>query len=101
MFCINHISIVLIIILNLLSKYGTNAANCEIISPANHDGNELGFILIPAARFKGNAYRPITKKIQELSPGNVWIGLTQGWFGDFPDPLEIDGVIKDCIYKAG
>ena len=35
-----------------------------------------------------------------MFPGNVWVGLTEGWFGNFPNPLEIDGAIKDCMGKA-
>ena len=35
-----------------------------------------------------------------MFPGNVWIGLTEGWFGNFPNPLEIDGAIKDCLNIA-
>jgi hypothetical protein len=35
-----------------------------------------------------------------MFPANVWVGLTEGWFGTFPNPLEIDGAIKDCLAKA-
>merc|ERR1712170_146678 len=35
-----------------------------------------------------------------MFPGKLWVGLTEGWFGDFPNPLEVDGGIRDCIKKA-
>ena len=88
------------IFLNILSQHGINAASCEIIPPKKHEGNEIGFIFVPGAQIRGEAYGPLSKRIQELFPGNVWIGLTEGWFNNFPNPLEIDSAIKDCYLKA-
>ena len=45
-------------------------------------------------------YGPLSLKIQSMFPGKMWVGLTEGWFGDFPNPLEVDGGIKDCFKKA-
>ncbi len=86
----------------LLLSQTSLAAFCEI-SPAiegQADGSEFGFIFVPGAQIKGELYKPIAKRIQTMFPGNMWIGLTEGWFGNFPNPLEIDGAIKDCLSKA-
>jgi len=48
----------------------------------------------------GEMYGPLSLKIQSMFPGKLWVGLTEGWFGDFPNPLEVDGGIKDCLKKA-
>ena len=39
--------------------------------------------------------------LSTLFPGQMWIGYTVGWLGDFPNPAEVDGAIKDCYLKAG
>lgn len=78
----------------------TNAASCEIFPPNGTDGNEIGFIFVPGAQIKGEAYGPLSFKIQSLFPGKMWVGLTEGWFGNFPNPLEVSGAIADCYSKA-
>ena len=77
------------------------AAFCEIFPPSEEaDGTENGFIFIPGAQIAGEFYGPLSLKIQSMFPGKMWVGLTEGWFGNFPNPLEIDGAIKDCLSKA-
>lgn len=76
------------------------AARCEIFAPESVDGNEVGFIFVPGAQIGGEFYEPLSRRIQEMFPGNLWFGLTEGWLGSFPNPLEIDGAIKDCFKKS-
>ena len=95
-------SVGLIIFLIFELAFGSaNAANCEVTPPTGEaDGNEFGLIYIPGAQIKGEAYLPLSLVIQDLFPGNMWIGVTEGWFGNFPNPLEIEGAINDCFQKA-
>ena len=91
----------LFVTLLVISIPFSSAAFCEIFAPLQEvDGNEFGFIFIPGAQIAGEYYGPLSLKIQSMFPGNVWVGLTEGWFGNFPNPLEIDGAIKDCMNKA-
>ena len=77
------------------------AANCELVAPnAGTDGSEFGLIFIPGAQLEGQAYVPLSQEIQDLFPGNLWVGVTQGWFGNLPNPVEINGAINDCLIKA-
>ena len=81
----------------------SSGAFCELFPPLteNKEGEiEYGFIFVPGAQIKGEAYGPLSKKIQASFPGKLWIGLTEGWFGNFPNPLEVDGAIRDCLSKA-
>ena len=79
----------------------TFAAYCEILEadPDAH-GTEYGLIFVPGAQIGGQYYGPLMRKIQQQFPGKLWLGLTEGWFGNFPNPLEIDGAIKDCLNIA-
>merc|ERR1712051_368355 len=52
------------------------------------------------AQIKGEMYGPLSLKIQSMFPGKLWVGLTEGWFGNFSNPLEVDGGIRDCFSKA-
>lgn len=91
----------LVTLLVVISIPFSSAAFCEIFAPLQQvDGNEFGFIFVPGAQIAGEYYGPLSLKIQSMFPGNVWVGLTEGWFGNFPNPLEIDGAIKDCLNKA-
>ena len=99
---VNLKNLIFLLVLQIFHiQHGADAANCEIIPPDNIDGNEIGFIFVPGAQIKGEAYGPLSRRIQENFPGNLWIGLTEGWFGNMPNPLEVDGAIKDCFSKAG
>ena len=76
-------------------------AFCEILEPPEGStGAEYGFIFVPGAQIGGQYYGPLSRKIQSMFPGRMWVGLTEGWFGNFPNPLEIDGAIKDCLNSA-
>ena len=30
----------------------------------------------------------------------MWTGITSGWLGNFPNPVEIAGAVDDCLSKA-
>ena len=32
--------------------------------------------------------------------GCLWTGVTSGWLGNFPNPIEIAGAVDDCLSKA-
>jgi len=91
----------LLLLLALFINFrGNHAASCEVFPPLNPDENEIGFIFVPGAQIGGEFYEPLSRRIQEMFPGNMWFGLTKGWLGSFPNPLEIDGAIKDCFKKS-
>ena len=63
--------IIFTIFLHLIYQHGTNAATCQIIPPLSPSGdqNEFGFVFVPGAAIKGEAYVPLAKRIQEMFPG--------------------------------
>jgi len=87
---------------SLLLPSASLAAVCELFPPpdASPDGPEFGLIFVPGAGIPGEAYGPLSAKIQELFPGKLWYGLTEAWRGDFPNPIEIAEAINDCIDLA-
>jgi len=93
----------IILVLSLVAtKNQVLGSYCEIFPPEgdSFDGSEFGFIFVPGAQIKGEMYGPLSVKIQSMFPGKMWVGLTVGWLGDFPNPLEADGGIRDCFKKA-
>ena len=93
----------IILVLSLVAaKNQVSGSYCEIFPPEgdSFDGSEFGFIFVPGAQIKGEMYGPLSLKIQSMFPGKLWVGLTEGWFGNFPNHLEVDGGIRDCFSKA-
>ena len=62
---LKNLTFLLVLQVFLIIPHGTDAANCEIIPPDNIDGNEIGFIFVPGAQIKGEAYGPLSRRIQE------------------------------------
>ena len=49
----------------------------------------------------GQQYGPLVAEIQKQLPGvRLWTGVTSGWLGNFPNPIEIAGAVDDCVSKA-
>jgi len=78
------------------------AASCTINAPLETStGSDLGFIMIPGAQIPGQQYEPLVAEIQKQLPGvRLWTGVTSGWLGNFPNPIEIAGAVDDCLSKA-
>jgi len=79
-----------------------DGASCNLIQPLDTSfGEDLGIIMIPGAQIQGEKYEDLMKEIQNQLPGvRLWAGLTRGWLGSFPNPVEIAGAINDCKNKA-
>merc|ERR1719322_2040164 len=81
----------------------TYGASCNLL-PALDDaiGADIGFIMIPGAQIPGERYQPLAQEIQlqMKDKARVWVGVTKGWFADFPNPLEIAGALNDCMDQA-
>merc|ERR1711892_1413015 len=75
------------------------AASCNLVPPmSSAAGQDIGFIIIPGAQISGEKYQDLGEEIQRQLPGaRVWLGLTRGWLGNFPNPIEIAGAINDCL----
>ena len=75
---------------------------CELFAPieGKDEGPEMGIIFIPGAQIEGQAYAPITKKIQYEFPGRLWIGLTESWWASMPNPIQIGQAIDACFTGA-
>ena len=74
---------------------------CEIIAPsADSEGPEMGIIFVPGAKIMGQAYKPLTTTFQTFFPGKLWVGLTEDWSGDMPNPLQIGTAIDACFDDA-
>ena len=63
-------------------------------------GPEFGLIFIPGAQLLGETYAPLCTRIQELFPGKLWVGLTEEWTTDYPNPLEINEAVHQCLDDA-
>ncbi|XP_078596658.1 uncharacterized protein LOC144873281 [Branchiostoma floridae x Branchiostoma japonicum] len=70
--------------------------SCKLLRPTNTDGTEVGLIIVPGAYIKGTAYQPLAQTIQDLSPHKLWVGLTDGYVTDLPNPLELSSAIQSC-----
>lgn len=61
----------------------------------------MAFIMIPGAQISGERYEDLAKEIQRQLPGaRLWVGLTKGWLGNFPNPVEIAGAVNDCLQQG-
>lgn len=81
---------------------GSLAATCDFVLPTSSicSGDDYGFIMIPGAQIPGEGYRPLAQKIQSMFPGNMWLGLTDFFLADFPNPIEISSAINACFELA-
>jgi dienelactone hydrolase len=77
-------------------------ASCNLVPPmSSATGEDIGFIMIPGAQIAGEQYQDLGEEIQRQLPGaRVWLGLTKGWLGNFPNPIEIAGALNDCLAHA-
>jgi len=77
-------------------------ASCNLLHPmSTATGEDIGFVIIPGAQIPGDRYQALGQEIQRQLPGaRVWLGLTTGWLGNFPNPLEISGALDDCLELA-
>ena len=74
---------------------------CELIAPpVNSEGPEMGVIFVPGAKILGEAYKPLTTTLQTFFPGKLWVGLTEDWSADMPNPLQIGHAIDACFEDA-
>ena len=75
---------------------------CELLAPLadKESGPEFGVIFIPGAKIEGQAYKPLTETLQLEFPGKLWVGLTEEWLGDMPNPIQIGNAINNCFEEA-
>ena len=86
----------------LIQKHVVEGASCNLIPPmSTATGQDIGLVMIPGAQIAGEKYEDLTVEIQRQLPGaRLWVGLTRGWLGSFPNPVEIAGALNDCVDKA-
>jgi hypothetical protein len=97
---LNRLSLVCGLIAVVVAR-SADAATCEFVPPTGGDGDaDFGFIMIPGAQISGEAYKPLAVKIQSLFPGKMWLGLTDFFLADFPNPIEISSAIAACLEQA-
>jgi len=91
-----HILLLLAFLFNKIN------GECNIEPPvkAKGAGPALGLIFVPGAKIKGASYLPLLRQVQSAYPGSLWIGTTNEWLGDMPNPIEIGGQITDCLLVA-
>ena len=75
---------------------------CRIFEPLDGkaDGQEIGVIFIPGAKIECKAYGPLAKRIQLEFPGKLWVALTEDWWFNFPNPIQIGPDINACFAFA-
>ena len=74
---------------------------CEMIAPSeDSEGPEIGVIFVPGAKISGQAYKPLTTTLQKNFPGKLWVGLTEDWSADMPNPIQIGHAIDACFEDA-
>jgi len=88
-------------VLLALSTRLSDAAYCELLEPVGSEGMDIGIIMIPGANYPGELYIPLGEAIQMALPhAKLWVGITEGWLIDTPNPIEIAGAISDCKQKV-
>ena len=98
------ILVISLIVVSTIS--GGDAATCDFVppltssSPSPNDDADFGFIMIPGAQIAGEAYKPLALKIQSVFPRKLWLGLTDFFLADFPNPIEISSAITACFDQA-
>ena len=45
-------------------------------------------------------YGPLSLKIQSMFPGKLWVGLTENWWVNMPNPIQIGPMIEACFVQA-
>ena len=93
----------LVVTLSSSSSSLVEAASCTVTGPPEvSQGPEVGLVLIPGAQIPGESYAPLAQEIQAqlADKAQVWVGVTQSFLGNFPNPLEISGAINDCLSQA-
>ena len=78
------------------------AGGCEVLPPKDlgDPAKQVGLIFIPGAKLAGSSYIPLLEKVQEHYPGPLWVGATENWLNDMPNPIEIGGQISACMEAA-
>merc|ERR1712168_1483262 len=96
-----HIVLTLYALL-LTQKNVVEGASCNLIPPMSTSaGEDIGLVMIPGAQIAGEKYEDLAVEIQRQLPGaKLWVGLTKGWLGSFPNPVEISGALNDCVSQA-
>jgi len=90
-------------LLTLAAFRAADAATCNFVPPmtsSKTNDASFGFIMIPGAQLAGDAYLPLALKIQSIFPGSLWLGLTDFFLADFPNPIEISSAISACLDQA-
>ena len=90
------------ILCNLLNHLAA-AGECQIHAPtirSQEESSQIGLIFIPGAKIPGSAYLPLLDAVQEHYPGSLWVGATDGWLAEMPNPVEIGQQINKCLTKA-
>ena len=95
----------LIVVLATFCASDADAATCNFVPPlttssTSNDDATFGFIMIPGAQLAGDAYMPLAVKVQSMFPGKMWLGLTDFFLADFPNPIEISSAISACLDQA-
>jgi hypothetical protein len=94
----------LIVVFLFLSPAATNAAFCKFLPPKDSreagSDHEFGLIMIPGSKIPGEQYKPLGGQIQSIFPGKLWIGVTEGWLIDMPNPFEVETAISGCLEIA-
>ena len=80
----------------------TFSAKCELFAPPQKESGapELGMIFIPGAQISGELYAPLAEKLQSEFPGKLWVGLTENWWVNMPNPIQIGPMIEACFVQA-
>jgi len=86
----------------LLQRDVVEGASCNLFPPTDTaTGPDIGLIIIPGAQIVGEKYRNLGEEVQRQLPGaRLWVGLTRGWLGTFPNPVEIAGALNSCVDQA-
>ena len=79
----------------------SEAANCNLIPPLEgKQGVQYGLVFNPGAGIPGMEYASLAGKIQDLFPGELWVGLIHSYAGDLPNNVEIANALKECSEAA-
>ena len=95
-------AIILGLVVILMTIVGVcSETTCDLLPPMEEkDGPEFGMVLVPGDTLVGETYRPLSMALQTRFPGRLWVGLTTGYLGDAPNPLQAESAIQQCFDAA-
>ena len=80
----------------------SDAANCQIIPPLDGAASQpqYGLVINPGSGNVGSDYSSLAGRIQDLFPGELWVGLLDTNVGDLDNVNDASTAVSQCTEAA-